>query len=109
MAGKKAFKTITDVSSSASITGLTVGTGDVLGLPVFVPGGGHVVAEMEDGANATAGTVVGGDLTAGGATATTGDVRGTYDPNSAADGGKVFQLMVALPDPGYIGVDQYAG
>ena len=109
MAGKKAFKTITDVSVSISVTGLTVGTGDVLGIPVFIPGGGHVVAEMEDGANATAGTVVGGDLTGGGATATTGDVRGTYDPNSAADGAKVFQLMVMLPDPGYIGVDQYAG
>ena len=109
MAGKKAFKTITDVSASISITGLTVGTGDVLGLPVFLPGAGHAVAELEDGVAATAGTLVAGDLTAGGATATTGDVRGTYDPNSAADGGKVFQLMVALPDPGYIGVDQYAG
>ena len=80
MAGKKAFKTITGVSTSVDITALTVGSGDVFGLPVFLPGTGHVVQEMEDGAVPTAGTIVAGDETT--PTATTGDVRGTYDPNT---------------------------
>jgi hypothetical protein len=109
LAGKKAFKTVTSVVPSANITVATVGSGDVLGLPVFLPGTGFVVKELENGAAPTAGTVVAGVLTAGGSVATSGDVRGTYDPNSAADGSKVFQLVVFLPDPGYIGQAQYAG
>lgn len=109
LAGKKAFKTVTDVSVSADVTALTVGSGDVLGLPVFLPSSGHILKELEDGAAATAGTVVAGIRTAGGSTATTGDVRGTYDPNSACDGAKVFTLIVALPDAGNLGIDQYAG
>jgi hypothetical protein len=107
LAGKKAFKTVTSVSFSADVTGVTVGTGDVFGLPVFLPSTGYVLAELEDGAAASAGTVVAGVTTA--ATATTGDVRGTYDPNSAADGEAVFALVVALPDPGDKGVAQFAG
>lgn len=106
-AGKKAFKTITAVETSVDITGATVGTGDVLGLPSFLPGDAYVIAELEDGAAATAGTLVAGVSDA--ATATTGDVRGTYDPNSAANGARVFDLLVALPDPKYLGVAQYAG
>lgn len=108
MAGKKAFKTITDISVSANVTGLTVGTGDVLGLPAFLPSTGHVLKELQDGAAATAGTVVAGVSTAP-ATATTGDVRGTYDPNAACDGAKSFQLAVLFGDPSYKGVAQYAG
>lgn len=107
MAGKKAFKTVTSVVPSANITGATVGTGDVLGLPVFLPGTAYVLKELQDGAAATAGTVVAGVSSA--ATATTGDVRGTYDPNAACDGAKVFDLIVALGDPDYKGVTQYAG
>lgn len=43
------------------------------------------------------------------ATATTGDTRGTYDPLTACDGTTSFALIVALPDPGDRGVDQFAG
>jgi hypothetical protein len=107
LAGKKAFKTITDVSTSVDITGLTVGHGDVLGLPIFVESPADVVGEIEDGAAATAGTVVGGVTTA--ATATTGDVRGTYDPNSACDGSAVFELDVLVASASYKGVTQYGG
>lgn len=107
LAGKKAFKTITNVEFSADVTGATVGTGDVFGLPVFLPGTAYVLKELEDGAAATAGTTVAGVSTA--ASATTGDVRGTYDPNSAANGTKVFDLILALGDPDYKGVAQYAG
>ncbi len=107
--GKKAFKTITSVVPDTNITGATVGTGDVLGLPVFLPATGLILAELEDGAAPTAGTTVAGDQTEGGATATSGDVRGTYDPNSAADGDKYFHLVLALPDATYIGLDQHSG
>jgi hypothetical protein len=106
-AGKKAFKTITSVDVSADVTGATVGTGDVLGLPAFVSDGALVIAELEDGAAATAGTIVGGDSAK--ATATTGDVRGTYDANSAANGARVFDLVIIQTDPKYKGVAQYAG
>lgn len=108
MAGKKAFKTITAVTPSANITGATVGTGDVLGLPVYLPGAAAVLGESQDGAKATAGTTVAGVLTSP-ATATTGDVRGTYDPNAACDGAKKFDLVVAVANPGFKGVAQYAG
>jgi hypothetical protein len=108
-AGKKAFKQVSVVSVSGNAGSVKVGFGDVLGLPVFLPSAGNILKELQDGAVATAGTVVAGIRTAGGSTATTGDVRGTYDPNAAADGARVFQLIVALPDPGYRGIDQYAG
>lgn len=106
LAGKKALKTVTGVSTSADITGLTVGTGDVLGLPFVVEGAGLVLSEMEDGAKATAGTVVPAVVTA--ATATTGDVRGTYDPNSAANGARTFELAVMVTNESK-GVPQFAG
>lgn len=226
LAGKKAFKTITAVSSSTELTSATVGSGDVLGLPVFLPSESNVLSVLKDGVaqasggqevlvsgqildlstasqvylgvpvagelvsvtttlnnaitvadatvtvktqegtvtptltiaqsgsaagtvdtltvatngavtagstvevetdggstdacitNVTArirtsgglsGTVVSGDLTAGGATATTGDVRGTFDPTEALDGSTVYQLFVHLPDAGYLGVPQFAG
>lgn len=50
LTGVKAFKQVTGISVSANVTSLTVGTGNVLGLPVFLPGKQHVVAEIVDGA-----------------------------------------------------------
>jgi hypothetical protein len=107
--GKKAFTTVTaaTVDGAVATNGISIGFGDVLGLPVFLPGTAHVVREIQDGAPATAGTVVAGDSAL--ATATTGDVRGTYDPNAACDGDKVFELFVMLADPAFIGVNQFAG
>jgi hypothetical protein len=109
LAGKKAFKRVTGVTFSANVTGATVGTGDVLGLPVYLPATGWVLQELQDGAAPTAGTVVAGDVTAGGSTATTGDVRGTYDPNADCDGARAFELVVALAEPGDLGMPQFAG
>lgn len=107
LTGKKAFKTVTGFSTDTDITGLTVGTSKVLGLPSFLSGAGYVLAELEDGAAATAGTTVAGVTST--ATATTGDVRGTYAPNSAPDGSKAFNLIAVLDDPSYKGLPQYAG
>lgn len=107
VAGKKAFKTITSIDVAAGGQAgdtVDIGFGDVLGLPVFLPGKAFVLGESEDGVAPTAGTVVAGVSTV--ATATTGDVRGTYAPNSAANGSKAFALFVALPDPTYKGVTQ---
>jgi hypothetical protein len=103
--GKKAFKTVTDVTVSANVTGLTVGTSKVLGLPVFLPATGYVIRELVDGAAATAGTLVAGVTTA--ATATTGDVRGTYSPNGTPNGTLSWQLVAVLDDPSNIGVVQF--
>lgn len=108
--GKKAFASVTTTpTKSGSAAGtVKIGTGDVLGLPVFLPGtaAAFILKELQDGAVATAGTAVAGVTTAGGSTATTGDVRGTYDPNAACDGSKVFELILALPDPQFLGMPQ---
>lgn len=47
--GKKAFKRVTGISVSANVTGLTVGTGTVLGLPFFVDNASRVIMEYEGG------------------------------------------------------------
>lgn len=215
--GKKAFAEVTDISVSANVTSLTVGTGNVFGLPSFLsneasvisvkegstvydkasklylnadspsladagqvyavsPIGGHIkdvyavtntvvatadagitvksaagtvgtmtialsgtavgvvdsvaslantkvlageTVEIENDGAASAGaasytTVIepGGLLVAGvsaAATATTGDVRGTYEPLATPDGQTEITLLVAEPDPSYKGVSQYAG
>lgn len=226
--GKKAFKRIDSLAVSANVTALTVGTGDVLGLPFYVEKVQQIVGELQDGVRlagfqdskillpydfnqtdllaptaqnivapvagyitgirnivqaavttggaitveantvavvglsvtvadaATAGTVhtddvlkiatglvaAGDDITVTPAaafatagacrgyiilepitalngtfvagvqttpTATTGDVRGTYDPAEACDNSKAFSLLVYAPDPTYKGVDNYDG
>lgn len=48
--GVKAFKTVTSVKTSATVTSATVGSGNVLGLPRFVPDASWVVGELMDGA-----------------------------------------------------------
>jgi len=107
MTGAKAFKTITSVTTSANITGLTVGSGVRLGLPMYLPNVPNVISQLQDGAAATAGTVVAGDSAV--ATATTGDVRGTYAPNSAPNGSLRFELDVIVRSPEYRGNAQFAG
>jgi hypothetical protein len=215
--GKKAFKTVTGISSSANITSLTVGTGNKIGIPSFIstqgdvvivkegstiydkasklylnstspsladagqvygvsPVAGHITdvyavtntavatadaaitvktaagtvgtmtialsgsavgvvdsvaslanttvlaggtVEIENDGAASAGVVdyttviePGGLVVAGvssAATATTGDVRGTYEPLATLDGTVEITLLVLNPDVTYKGVDQYDG
>ncbi len=47
--GLKAFKTVTSVTTSATVTSATVGSGNVIGLPVFLPAAGNVLNVMQDG------------------------------------------------------------
>lgn len=110
VAGVKAFKTITGVSSDGTVTnGMFLGTGDVLGLPIaLTKGAANILKEFQDDAAATAGTTVAALTKNTESTATTADVRGTYDPNAACDGVKAFTLVVAVGHPS-IGSPQFAG
>jgi hypothetical protein len=105
--GTKAFKTINSYQASAALAGnLSIGNTKVLGLPFFIPyAAGSVLKEIQDGANATAGTVVAGVLTA--PSATTGDVRGTWAPNATLDGAIDLQLVVWTDDPTRRGLTQF--
>ena len=105
--GKKAFKTITKVRVSANVTGLTVGEGVVLGLPVFLPDAADALKEVVDGAAPTAGTFVAGDRTT--PSATTGDVRGTWAPNAAPNSTRIYEAILALRSVSAKGVDNFAG
>lgn len=49
--GKKAFAKVTSITTSATITSATFGTGNKLGLPVFVPNVAAISAELQDGIN----------------------------------------------------------
>ena len=77
--GKKAFKSITSVTTNATVTSATLGTGVVLGLPVFVPNSAYVVSELESGTEIVEAVVT--------LTDSTGD-SGTHD-NTLADGSSV--------------------
>ena len=97
VSGKKAFYQISSVvSSGASVVTVAVGTTDILGAPLRITDAGYIARA---GWNSTlaedAGTfVAAATLTA---TTTTGDVRGTYTPSSAADGIKRLVMGIALP------------
>lgn len=107
-AGVKAFKWVRSVAltsaSDSTANTAKLGFGDVLGLPIALPEKMQVVRESEDGAAPTAGTLVAAVRSA--ATTTTGDVRGTYDPNSACNGSKSFELLILVDDPTDLGVTQ---
>lgn len=86
--GKKAFKQILSVTGAGgSVQPITIGTTDILGLPVRVPDRGYAGFKWNNTLAADAGTLVVADTTDP-ATTTTGDVRGTYVPSSATDGSK---------------------
>jgi hypothetical protein len=95
--GKKAFLQVTSVSvSGATGTALTVGTTDILGLPVRVVNVAYVASVKSNNALAQdAGTFVAADTAT--ATTTTGDVRGTYVPATASNGVVRTVMGVLLP------------
>lgn len=108
--GIKAFRTVSGiVASGASAGNVSIGYGNVLGLPCWVPSSQHIMREFLDGAAATAGTFVAGLARATKSTATTADVRGTYVPNSAPDGAKHYRIVCFLEDPTYLGNQQFDG
>jgi hypothetical protein len=109
--GVKAFKRVTQVAVDAALAGnLTVGTTDVLGLPYRPVVGGFIRGRLNED-TADAGTYVAPIRTT--STATSADVRGTYDPAVAADGTRVFTVAIAVQngptDADAFGIAQFAG
>lgn len=98
VAGKKAFKTITRVAIDVLLAGNgSVGSTDVLGLPLRVTDAGYLSRVGWAGVLAEdAGTFVAA-VTTSPATTTTGDVRGTYVPSSAPDAAKRLVISILLP------------
>lgn len=108
--GVKAFKTITRIAVSAVTVGnISAGSGDKFGLPYRINKKGSVQAFWD--ATWNLGTVTIAVTTT--ATATSGDVRGTYLPASASDGTRTLSLWIYMDDVetrnGLYGVDQYGG
>jgi hypothetical protein len=95
--GKKAFFQIRSITISGSpVVTVAVGTTDILGSPVRITNAGYIArAGWNNTLAEDAGTFVAAVTTA--ATTTSGDVRGTYVPSSAADGAKRLVVGVLLP------------
>lgn len=88
VAGAKAFKQITELKASSGLAGnVIVKAGAEYGLPFC---GVEVIREVVDGVASSEGAITVPDSAT--ATATTGDVRGTYNPNTAGDGSKDISL-----------------
>jgi len=95
--GLKAFYQIASATIAGSATAVTIGTSDVLGLPLRAIDAGYVVKVGWNNTLAQdAGTFVVADMT-NPATSTTGDVRGTYTPSSASNGIKRLVMTIAVP------------
>lgn len=108
VAGKKAFKRVTKITSGTTAgTTINVGWGDVFGLPYKLL---DMYTELVDGAEpSSAGTIVKGTDTT--QTATTGDPRGTYAPDSgnASDGDTPYSIVGLFDTSNLLGVKHYAG
>lgn len=96
--GKKAFKYIQSVTPHGTLSGsnVTVGTQDVFGFPLKAENFGQTRIVWNNGV-ITANTGFTAPDTTSPATATTGDVRGTYAVQSASDGTKKLQIYVTTP------------
>lgn len=114
-AGLKAFAYVESIAiySAGDVTSdtLTVGFGDVLGLPYKLANKADLIAANFNGTNEAVAALVAA-VTTNPATATTGDVRGTVDMTSASNGSPIVVWMyVADPSTpeGLRGVAQYGG
>lgn len=97
----KAFKVITSITNAnatAGTNGLTVGTADVFGLPFRVTDVAYILSVKWDATLASnAGTFVAAVQTSP-ATASTGDVRGTFaQTGNASDGSRRLVIAFAIP------------
>lgn len=111
--GLKAFLTVSKVAMSASTVGnISAGSGDKFGVPFRINKKGSLQAFWDAAWNSGSGTTTLA-VTTNPATATTGDVRGTYLPATASDGTRTLALWVYMDDVesanGLYGIDQYGG
>jgi len=98
VATTKAFKSIISVAASAAVANNTsVGYGDTLGLPIRVTNAVYVLAVKWASTLAQDAGTFTAAVTTDPATATTGDVRGTYLPSSATDGARRLIVAIAVP------------
>jgi len=95
--GLKAFYQVSGVTIAGSATAVVVGTADVFGCPVRFTDKSYVVRYGWNNATTddTSGTLTVADTAT--ATTSTGDVRGTFAPSTAADGIKRAVVTIALP------------
>ncbi len=110
VSGLKAFKTVSKVAMNAlTIGNVTAGSGDKFGLPYRINKKGSVQAFWDATWSLGTPTVA----VTSTATATTGDVRGTYLPATASDATRTLALWIYMDDVdsnnGLYGVDQYGG
>lgn len=93
--GAKAFKYIASITPAGTLSGsaVTVGTGDVIGLPIRADNFGQVQIIYNDTV-ITASTGFTAAVTTDPATATTGDVRGTYALQTASNGSRRLVVYV---------------
>lgn len=108
--GNKAFTRIHRIKANQSCQGeVSIGIGNKLGLPVFLPGPGYVISEIINGQRVYGGTITSGERNVPGPR--TGDTRGTYTPpdNFPLNGKNTIHLLVSLPNPGNIGMPDYRG
>lgn len=108
----KTFRYISSITSSGTTTAaVTIGTGDVYGLPARADNFGSVLISWAD-ALITASTGFVAAVTTSPATAVTGDVRGTYATQSASNGTRRLRMTVFLDNPNTMtaayGVAQYS-
>lgn len=93
--GLKAFAYISTIAITAAADAeantCNLGIGDVLGLPFHVDNPGRVFGNNDGAPHASDVTVEADDTTA---TATTGDVRGTWNPGVALNAAKEFSVMM---------------
>jgi len=95
--GKKAFFQVSSVAVAGNCGGtVSVGTTDVIGLPVRVTNAGYIARVGWDNTLAEDAGTFAIAITAT-ATTGTGDVRGTYTPSSACDGIKRLVVGILLP------------
>lgn len=93
----KTFQVVYSVATSAAVgTAVSVGTGDVIGLPMRCPNRGLLSVRWDVGATEDAATFVAADnaLTP---TPTSGDIRGTVTPSSAPNGVRNLVLYISRP------------
>lgn len=96
--GKKAFKSVTSDTTSATLAGnLSIGSGALVGLPAMLLGTtkGYLVTEIVNGTVVATGTIVA--AATGTPSNTTGDVRGTYTSVTAFNGSNSYELFYFAP------------
>lgn len=94
---KKAFYQISGVTTSAATAqAITIGTTQLLGVPVRITNGVYIChVGWDSGFAIDSGSLVVADTAT--ATTTTGDVRGTFSPSSAPNGIRRLILGIMLP------------